>query len=67
MNSDDVGKLFTIDGEDVWRMIVYCGEPTARLKNLETEKVVGGAVGSPILQPFKRLIMEVKDESNRES
>lgn len=55
MNKDDVGKLFTTDGEDAWRLITYCEHPTATMENLETKKRVSGAVGSLILEPFIKL------------
>ena len=55
MNSDDVGKLFTTDGNDAWRLVCYCASPTVTMENLETKERVGGAVGSPILEPFKEL------------
>ena len=55
MNSDDIGKLFTTNGEDVWRMITYCEYPTATFINLDTGREIGGAVGSPILNQFKKL------------
>ena len=36
INVDNVGRLFTIDGKDVWRLISYCEIPTLSFRNLET-------------------------------
>jgi len=60
MKVDDVGRLFTRNGDDVWRMIYACQYPTATLVNLETGDKIGGAIGSPLLNEFKSL--EVKQE-----
>ena len=64
MNADDVGKFFTTNGEDIWRMIVYCAEPTATMQNVKTGEQVGGIIGSPILEHFVKLIpeKEIKNE-----
>jgi len=58
MNVDDVGKLFTRNGEDVWRMIYACGEPTATFENIVTGEKIGGAIGCPNLKDFKRLVIK---------
>ena len=57
MKTEDVGKLYTMNGEDVWRLISYCEHPTATLKNIETKERIGGAVGCLNLKPFKKLVM----------
>lgn len=64
MNQDDVGMFFTTTGEDIWELIIYCEYPTATLRNLKTGERVGGAIGSPNLQPFRRLVPEkaIKEE-----
>ncbi len=58
MRVDDVGKLFTITGEDVWRMIYACQDPTATLENIETKERISGAIGSLLLKDFKLLVAE---------
>lgn len=57
---DKIGRLFTIDGKDVWRLIIYCDEPTATFENIETKERTGGSVYSPIVAQFKEL--EIKKE-----
>ncbi len=58
INVGDVGRLFTTNGKDGWRLIAYAAEPTVVLENLETKERIGGVVGSLILEPFKRLVEE---------
>ena len=65
MHADDVGKFFTTNGEDIWRMIVYCAEPTAMMENLETKDRVSGAIGCLNLKPFVKLIP--KKETNNDN
>jgi len=48
--------LYTKDGSDVWRVVSLCEQPTIRLKNIETEETVGGAVGCLLLSGFQRLV-----------
>ena len=60
MNMDDVGKFYTTDGTDVWKLAVYCDQPTATMLNVETGERRGGAVGCLNLQPFKKLVVEEK-------
>ncbi len=56
ISEDDVGKLFTTDGTDAWRVITYSKYPTAMLENLETGERRGAAVGSILLKDFKKLV-----------
>lgn len=58
MNGDDVGCYYTTNGEDIWRLISYCREPTATMENIRTEERVGGAVGCLNLKPFIKLVPE---------
>ena len=60
MNEKDLGKFYTTKGDDVWRLITYCSEPTATLENVETKERVGGVVGCRNLQPFIKLIPETE-------
>ncbi len=32
MDVNDVGSYYTTDGEDIWRLVAYCQEPTATRK-----------------------------------
>lgn len=52
---DKLGKLFTTNGKDVWRLVSYCEYPTTTFENIETKEKTGGAVGSPIVNQFKEL------------
>lgn len=55
MNEEDVSKFFTTNGEDIWRLISYCREPTATMENIITKERIGGAVGCLNLEPFVEL------------
>ena len=44
--------------EDIWQMITYCEYPTATMLNIRIGERVGGAVGCPNLQPFKKLVVQ---------
>lgn len=59
-----VGQLYT-SGEynDVWEVESFCAQPTVTLKNLRTGERRGGAVGSPIVRDFTRLVPEPKLEN----
>ncbi len=65
IKEEDVGRLFTTNGEDVWRLIAYCSAPTATMENLETKERVGGAIYSPNLEPFKRLVKDSGHDSTQ--
>jgi len=60
MNHDDVGKYFTLDGEDIWECIAFCEYPTATMKNLKNGRETGGATCSPNITQFKKLVQEDK-------
>ena len=60
MNKDDVSKLFTTNGEDAWRLMCYCAEPTVEFENLETHERIGGSIYSLNVAPFRRLVPEVR-------
>lgn len=55
---DNVGELFTIDGKDVYRLVMFCKEPSVKFKNLETGEIVEGSVFSHNVDQFKRLVQE---------
>lgn len=55
MNANSVGKLFTMNGDDLWRCVSYCGEPTIKFQNLETGELKGGAVGCLNFEKFKQI------------
>ena len=58
MKVEDVGTYWTTDKEDIWQMITYCEYPTATMLNIRIGERVGGAVGCPNLQPFKKLVVQ---------
>jgi len=64
MNEDDVGKLFTINGKDVWQMTSYMESPSATFKNLVNGELVTGGIGSLVLNEFVRLKPENEDREN---
>jgi hypothetical protein len=55
INVDSVGKYFTRDGNDVWRCVGYCFEPTVIFENIETKKRDWGAVSSRNAAAFTRI------------
>ena len=55
-----IGKFFTINGKDLWRLIGYCENPTATFENMITKERKHGAVGSIIINEFKELTLEDK-------
>lgn len=57
---DNVGELFTIDGKEAYRLVVFCKEPSVKFKNLETGEIVEGSVFSRNVEQFKRLVREPK-------
>lgn len=52
------GDLYTKDGTDVWRVESCCELPTITLKREGVDQRDGGAVGSPNVSEFIRLIPE---------
>lgn len=58
ISGEHVGELFTINGKDAWRMVMYCESPTATFENIETKERCGGAAHSPNVQQFKKLTSE---------
>lgn len=62
--NDKVGKFFTINGNDVWKLISFCPEPSLCFENLETKERCGGAVSSPNVSRFIELkpVKDAKDE-----
>jgi len=50
------GDVFTTDGHDVWRVVSFCHHPTITLKNIETGKEIGGAVGCLNVRNFVKLV-----------
>lgn len=57
-----VGKLFTLNGKDVWRLISYCKYPTVTFENVETKERIGGGVSSLNVKDFKELIIKEKEK-----
>lgn len=55
MNEQSVGKLFKDQSGNLWECVAYCARPTARLQRVGSQKQVGGAVGSHVLQEYKQL------------
>lgn len=64
MKKEDVGKFYTTDGKDIWRLISYCEYPTATMENVETKERINGAVGCLNLKPFKRLVVATEDRDD---
>ena len=60
-NEKDVGRFFTTDGEDIWKMIAFCSDPSATMMNVKTGEKVGGSIYSLNLKPFVRLLPEGTD------
>lgn len=50
------GDLYTTNGTDVWIVDHYCEYPTITMKNVRTGKTQGGAVGSPNVKDFVKLV-----------
>ena len=47
--------LLDTESGDVFAVFSLCDKPTATVESVTTGARVGGAIGSPILQPFKPL------------
>lgn len=56
--SEEIGNLFTTTGKDAWQCVMYCGDPTATFKKLDSGETCGGGVNSPNVQKFKKLIIK---------
>lgn len=73
MNAGDVGHYFLGPEGGVWRMIGYCALPTATLECVydagrdDVPPRVGGAVGAPIFDGFRRLTPEPRPTGLRSS
>lgn len=59
LSTDDVNGLFLYQGK-VYRMISYCGQPTVSFERVGGDRGsrIGGAVGSPLVEEFVRLVPE---------
>lgn len=57
ITEDHVGRIFTTNGNDVWRMTLYYERPMAHFENLETGEVVQGPIHSPLVQKFSELVV----------
>jgi hypothetical protein len=53
---EDVGKLFTIQGNDAWRMSAYTEQPVITMKNIETGETEMLVATSPRAKEFQSLI-----------
>ncbi len=53
----EVGKFFTTDGKDVWKMEYFCLTPTVRLKNLETSEERDFGLGGITANDFHKIEM----------
>ena len=59
MEEEEVGKYYVSEENgELYQFLSYCGTPTATMMNVNTKERVRGAVGSPILKPFKKLVLE---------
>ncbi len=66
IREEDVGKYYTTNGNDVWRLKWFCSDPSAHLENLETHEEKGGSIYSLNLKDFVRLVPERKVANDRE-
>ena len=55
LNKDKVGKLFTIDGDDIWELTSFMSEPSATMTNLRTGEQLGGSIYSLNLGVFEEV------------
>ena len=59
MREADLGEFYVDADGNVWQLVSYTDQPTATLRRIDDPDVrVSGVVGSPILQPFRRLYIE---------
>lgn len=59
VTESDVGKFFIGPDGEVWRLVMYCEYPTCTFERVnDASAKVGGAVGSPNVSGFTRLIRE---------
>ncbi len=60
LTKDDVGKLFTRRGDDVWRLTALTIRGTMVMEKLEADHAVVGRRDSAAIRQFKRLVVEEK-------
>lgn len=56
--ADDVGRFFTTNGTDCWRLVGYQSQPSVIVENVETKERRVGAVDSLNVDGFVRLVQE---------
>ncbi len=64
----DLGSYYVDPEGEVWRLVLFCEEPTATLECVtgeQTGKRVGGAAAAPIFDPFVKLIPEGEADPQR--
>lgn len=59
----DVGDYYLGPDGDLWRLLLYCDEPTATFERLSDKTRRGGAVGSPILDGFRKAKIVPEEEA----
>lgn len=60
IDDSSIGRLFTTNGDDAWRCISYCAEPTTTFLNLETGERLSGSIHSLNVSGFKPLTVKGK-------
>ena len=57
MGEKDLGEFYIDAERRVWQLITYTDQPTATLQRVDDPSIrVGGVVGAPIFQPYRRLV-----------
>jgi len=58
------GDIYLGDDGDIYEVESLCIYPTITLRNVLTSLRINGAVGSPLLKPFQRLVSEKPEDGN---
>ena len=60
---EDIGKLFTTDAKEIWKLIAYADDPIVCFRNIETKDIQAMGINSLDIEKFKKLEIE-KEEAD---
>ena len=62
LNKDKVGKLFTIDGDDIWELTSFIDQPSATMTNHRNGEKLNGGIRSMVLSAFTEVEITKKNQ-----
>ena len=62
IEKEKLGRFYLYEGE-VYRLIIYCNDPTFEMEKVSNKERIGGSVGSAMAQKFVELVP--RDEVDR--